>query len=423
MSITESQHRSNKPGLLYIVQTPHCIQHHPNIFKAGRTKNMAKRLSAYPKGTQLIARVQVTRMKDAEDMMMAVCRNRFVDRRDFGKEYFEGDGWDLLEALASVGRFFAPPPAGSRVVYSCEVEGGESEDEESEDEREGEERDGEEKLEGEGEEKQESEEEREGDTSSDPGVKDSESGEEDCDESNSVSEGALKDTLYDVIQHGAPKIKAIKPSSHLARDPSILLIQYINSNLADLAGYVDTVNLLGNITTMFQQAGCFATPSLQKLQQDLKRHFKCSFVAQHVFDDGPPRHATCFKTAITVALAYTTKIADNVNTEEKVDKISDTELIAKWLNENVEITSDSNHRIVLGELKQVYFESCKIRNVPAIINFPSLSKEFFIGKSLGVSFKRNDRINGNTASNVVRGVRLIKAPLQLKPVDGFGEMI
>lgn len=82
--------------------------------------------------------------------------------------------------------------------------------------------------------------------------------------------------------------------------------------------------------------------------------------------------------------------------------------VAEWLIENIEITREPSDCIVLGQLKQLYFASCKTKSVPASNKFPGLSQTFFSGKLHGVSYKRSDRINGDNASHVVRGVRLLK---------------
>lgn len=92
----------NSPGEAYVVQTRNCVETHRRVFKFGRTRCMAKRLSQYPKGTRLVACLPVSHMIDAERMLMALCRKRFIQRKDFGSEYFEGDAVDIVGALVNV---------------------------------------------------------------------------------------------------------------------------------------------------------------------------------------------------------------------------------------------------------------------------------------------------------------------------------
>lgn len=83
--------RYNVPGWLYAVHMRHCIDCKFNVFKLGRAGSVPQRMTHYPKGSELICKVPVSLMVDAETMLMAMCRSRFIKRKDFGNEYFEGD--------------------------------------------------------------------------------------------------------------------------------------------------------------------------------------------------------------------------------------------------------------------------------------------------------------------------------------------
>lgn len=98
----------NGPGELYIVQTPHCIDSHPTVYKTGRAWDSQERLRGYPKGTKLLCCLPVSRMRDGESAMLGSCRGdaRLEERKDFGSEYFEGDLMYMVNKLGMVAGLF-----------------------------------------------------------------------------------------------------------------------------------------------------------------------------------------------------------------------------------------------------------------------------------------------------------------------------
>lgn len=224
----------NRPGELYIIQTRNCIESHPTVFKAGRAHNVFKRLEHYPKGSLLVARVPVSMMVDAENLMLKLLRMTFTQRKDFGNEYFEGSVRELMAAMLSAAAFF---PVISDALLDVRT------------------------------------------------VSDQTS----CD----------KEMLHEAtISPHTPSIQPdvsfnnLKP--HTSRDPTALLIQYINTHRCEFAGYVDSVMLLETITSMYRDAGCSASPTLRSMLRDLKHYYKCTEFPQHTFSEGNIRHAICF---------------------------------------------------------------------------------------------------------------------------------
>lgn len=105
--------RFNTPGELYAIQTRHCVCDRLRVFKFGRTRDFSKRQRQYPKGSKLIACLPVSHMIDAERMLLALCRKKYISRGDFGAEYFEGDVGDMIGSLVNVVAHF---PANCSVV-------------------------------------------------------------------------------------------------------------------------------------------------------------------------------------------------------------------------------------------------------------------------------------------------------------------
>lgn len=82
------------PGSLYIVQEREHIAKFVNsskcqVVKIGRTHDVPEQMKAYPKGSLLLACLQVNNMLRAETVFINVCSVKFSQRRDLGREYFE----------------------------------------------------------------------------------------------------------------------------------------------------------------------------------------------------------------------------------------------------------------------------------------------------------------------------------------------
>lgn len=97
---------TNAAGELYVVHTRHCIHMRMPVYKVGRAVDAGKRLQQYPKGSRLLARLPVSRMRDSETVLLALCRRNFAQRKDFGTEYFEGEVGEVMMVLATVVQMF-----------------------------------------------------------------------------------------------------------------------------------------------------------------------------------------------------------------------------------------------------------------------------------------------------------------------------
>ena len=68
-----------------------------NVYKIGRCQDISKRLSQYPKGSQLMYCKTTTDQVLAEDIIIKTFEAHFVCRREFGYEYFEGDVQEMIQ--------------------------------------------------------------------------------------------------------------------------------------------------------------------------------------------------------------------------------------------------------------------------------------------------------------------------------------
>lgn len=81
-----------QPGYIYIIQLREHFQHKANVFKIGKTCNIMNRTRQYPKGSRLLYTHWVGNMTMAENALMQhlLHASKVVQRRDLGREYFEG---------------------------------------------------------------------------------------------------------------------------------------------------------------------------------------------------------------------------------------------------------------------------------------------------------------------------------------------
>lgn len=262
--------RYNVPGWLYAIQTRHSIDCRLRVFKLGRTGNVPKRLVQYPKGSELRCCVPVSRMVDAETMLLALCRIRFIQRKDFGKEYFEGDLLQIMQTMLSVADQFRLTTAqdGMDAPLSCVVT--------DEDTQSG------------------SEWETESDDSSNDLDSTEVVGDVLLEDAGATSPTAVDERAEEEASLEQALAAPVLPTTAPKSDPTVLLLQYIQPRLPHLTGHVETAQLLDEVTQMYRTAGCRSSPTLKSLFRDLRHYFKCTETPLHTFQDGHTGHATIF---------------------------------------------------------------------------------------------------------------------------------
>ena len=86
-----------KSGYNYIVHTREAIRMNENVYKIGRCRNIAKRFRQYPKGSKLMYSSETSDHVLTEDILIKAFQTQFVQRKDYGNEYFEGDIDDFIQ--------------------------------------------------------------------------------------------------------------------------------------------------------------------------------------------------------------------------------------------------------------------------------------------------------------------------------------
>ena len=97
-----------KNGYNYIIHTREAIRVNENVYKIGRCKNIANRFRQYPKGSILMYSSDTSDHVLTEDILIKAFHTHFVQRKDYGNEYFEGDIDDFIQMFDNVLHAYKP---------------------------------------------------------------------------------------------------------------------------------------------------------------------------------------------------------------------------------------------------------------------------------------------------------------------------
>jgi Zn ribbon nucleic-acid-binding protein len=76
-------------GFIYILHPRACINGNQNVYKLGKTKDYIQRLKGYCKGSEYKYVIKISNFHYEEQKLLKLCREKFIERRDYGTEYFE----------------------------------------------------------------------------------------------------------------------------------------------------------------------------------------------------------------------------------------------------------------------------------------------------------------------------------------------
>ena len=83
-------------NFIYIIRPRSSIEAKLNVFKIGKTeRNIIKRLDEYEKGSVLILLISVINCTEVESNLIEYLKKRFIQRIDFGREYFDAELLDI----------------------------------------------------------------------------------------------------------------------------------------------------------------------------------------------------------------------------------------------------------------------------------------------------------------------------------------
>lgn len=86
-------------GNIYLIHEREFMRLDDNVYKIGRTDDVKRRLSQYPKGSRLLFSVYTHDCLTAERELIRQFKGIFKHRVDIGREYFEGDSRDMINII------------------------------------------------------------------------------------------------------------------------------------------------------------------------------------------------------------------------------------------------------------------------------------------------------------------------------------
>jgi hypothetical protein len=88
-------------GIIYLLHEREFIKSNVHIYKIGKTQNVKGRLGGYPKHSRLMFSMFTTRLDTMETELIAILTDKFQHRQDIGKEYFEGNPFEMMMIIVT----------------------------------------------------------------------------------------------------------------------------------------------------------------------------------------------------------------------------------------------------------------------------------------------------------------------------------
>jgi len=98
---TESEEDSEDIGYIYLLREREFLNFKQNVYKIGMTKknNPNDRIKQYPKDSETWLTIKVKNPKDIETILCSILCETFTQRKDIGREYFEGNPNSMLKTI------------------------------------------------------------------------------------------------------------------------------------------------------------------------------------------------------------------------------------------------------------------------------------------------------------------------------------
>ena len=88
---------------MYMLREREFIRLNENVYKIGRTaKTLKERLKNYPKGSEFILFETVNDSKTIENLIINMFKIRFIQKDEYGCEYFEGDKFEMIDLFQNI---------------------------------------------------------------------------------------------------------------------------------------------------------------------------------------------------------------------------------------------------------------------------------------------------------------------------------
>ena len=88
---------------IYLLREREFVRLNENCYKIGRTsQDPVKRFEGYPKGSEIVLYIAVDNCLTAEKQLLAIFKNKFQQKKNYGTEYFSGDKNEMIKAILGV---------------------------------------------------------------------------------------------------------------------------------------------------------------------------------------------------------------------------------------------------------------------------------------------------------------------------------
>jgi hypothetical protein len=93
----------DRKGFIYIVQEREFLN--TNDFKLGRTSDINVRLRGYSKNSKLVFSIEVDDQYEVETMLINIFKDKFIQKIEYGREYFEGNIEEMIKEIETYLQF------------------------------------------------------------------------------------------------------------------------------------------------------------------------------------------------------------------------------------------------------------------------------------------------------------------------------
>ena len=86
----------------YLLRTREFKNSNENIYKIGRSANLNNRIKNYPNNSEIILKINIENEIETEKLIMVIFKKIFIQRKDIGYEYFEGNIKDIKNKFKNI---------------------------------------------------------------------------------------------------------------------------------------------------------------------------------------------------------------------------------------------------------------------------------------------------------------------------------
>jgi hypothetical protein len=86
---------------IYLLREREFIRLNEEIYKIGRSKHIKTRMNSYPKGSVIELMIGCSNSIQCEKDLLAIFRNKYIEHKEYGAEYFEGNKLDMINTITT----------------------------------------------------------------------------------------------------------------------------------------------------------------------------------------------------------------------------------------------------------------------------------------------------------------------------------